>query len=349
MIHRLSLLVLSLSTLTLAAQPKVQFSESEMNLGNIQWHTQAVANIRLKNVGNQPLYITDVNSDCSCTIVDWDHSAIAPGGSSTITVTYDAETLGTFGRNIAISTNASAEPNYILLSGRVQTEVHDYSAEFPYKVDHVFLSTDVLEFDDVNLGEMPQATIYVYNNSQKTYSPEFMHLPKWLSMVSTPEELRPGRIGKVTFTLDSRQLPVMGLTQASIYVARYPGDKVRKAGEVSVSATLLPQFTDNGLQQYGKAVIPTKIVLGKGLGTKKLRGSLTLENQGTGTLTVSTLQVYNPGLSVSLSKSVLKPGERATLKIKASASTDNFKGRRRVLLITDDPQNPKITIDVTKE
>lgn len=341
---------LSIAALTASAQGKAHYDAEEINLGNIQWHASAVANIRLTNKGNTPLYITQVETDCGCTVVSWDHSAVAPGASTNIVATYDAESLGTFGRYVSITTSADTEPTDILLTGRVLTEVLDYSA-FTFKVDDVHLSTDVLEFDDVNLGEHPEQTILVYNNSNTSYAPEFMHLPKYLSVLAQPEVLRPGRVGKVTFILDSEQLPTMGLTQSKIYVSRFPGDKVRRAAEIDVSATLLPQFdlTPRQLQQSPLAVIPTTINLGTNLTKKKLKGSLILENQGAGDLHVNALQVYNPGISVSLSKSTLKPGEKATLRITASAAADNFKGRRRILLITDDPTNSKITIDVTAE
>lgn len=340
-----------LASLSAVAQPKAHFAETEISLGNIAWHSSAVANIRLTNNGNQPLYITDVEKDCGCTVVSWNHSAIAPGASTVITATYDAETLGVFGRYVSITTNASEEPVDILLSGRVMTEVIDFSRDFPYKVDDIMLTTDVLEFDDVNKGEHPEQSILVLNNGTKAYAPEFMHLPKYLSVTCSPEVLRPGRVGRVTFILDSNQLPTMGLTQSNIYVARYPGDKVRKAAEIGVSATLLPQFdlTMRELQQSPVAVIPTSINLGTGVAKKKLKGSLTLENHGAGILHVQALQVYNPGITVSLSKSVIKPGEKATLKVTASSATGNFKGRRRILLITDDPSNSKITIDVTAD
>lgn len=343
--------LLALSCLCAAAQPKAKYDKSRYELGNISWHTQAIANIKLTNSGNKPLYITDVDTDCGCTVVAWDHSAIAPGASTILTATYDAETLGTFGRCVSITTNADTDPVDIVLAGRVLPEAVDMTGNFPYKIDDVLLATDLIEFDDVNLGEHPEVTISVMNNSTKDYAPEFMHLPKWLSVTASPEVLRPGRIGRATFILDSRQLPAMGLTQASIYVARFPGDKVRKAAEIGVSATLLPSFdlTENQMLNAPVAVIPSTLNLGPTLGKKRLKGALYLENQGASPLHVSALQVYNPGISVSLSKSTIEPGTKALLKVTTSASTGNFKGRPRILLITDDPNHSKIAIDITAE
>lgn len=339
-------LLLAFSALTAHAQ-RAKFSATEVDLGQLTWHTEAVARIEVKNTGNRPLLITGVTTDCGCTVAEYSTAPIAPGSVGVISATYDAQTLGTFRKLVSVSTNASEQPTDIVLTGCVKTQVIDYSKQFPFKVDDILLSTDKVEFDDVNKGDTPQQTILVLNNGKKNYVPELMHLPPYLTAICQPEVLRPGRIGRITLTLDSRSLPNLGVNRASIYLARFPGDKVRKASEIDLSATLLPEFnlTDRQLQQAPMAVIPTSICLeGK---KKTLKGTMTLENRGAGVLHVSALQVYNPGISVSLSKSTLQPGEKATLKIKLSAASENFKGRRRILMITDDPTNSKITIDVT--
>ena len=72
-----------------------------------------------------------------------------------------------------------------------------------------------------------------------------------------------------------------------------------------------------------------------------------LRNTGKTPLVIKALQVYNPGIGVSLSKRRLNPGESEKLKISVNANNTYFKGRRRILLITNDPQNPKMVIDVT--
>lgn len=340
--------LLALSALSADAQ-RAKFSATEIDLGQLTWHTEAAARIEVKNTGNRPLSITDVTTDCGCTVAEFSTAPIPPGSKGVITASYDAETLGTFCKTVTVFTNASEEPTDIVLTGCVKVQVIDYSKQFPFKVDDILLSTDNIEFDDVNKGDMPQQTLWVLNNGKKNYVPELMHLPPYLTAICQPEVLRPGRIGRITLTLDSRRLPNLGVNRASIYVARFPGDKVRKASEIDLSATLLPEFnlTDRQLQQAPMAVVPTSICLEGKVKKNTLKGSLVLENRGAGVLHVSALQVYNPGISVSLSKSTLQPGEKATLKIKLLASSANFKGRRRILMITDDPTNSKITIDVT--
>ena len=71
-----------------------------------------------------------------------------------------------------------------------------------------------------------------------------------------------------------------------------------------------------------------------------------LTNSGKSLLKVNMLQVYERGISVSLSKGTLKPGASAKLKISVSQSSEALRGNPRILIITNDPHLPKITIEV---
>ena len=70
-----------------------------------------------------------------------------------------------------------------------------------------------------------------------------MHLPPYLSAVATPDKLGRNRTGKIKVTLDTEKLPKLGLTTASVYLSRFPGDKVGEENEIPVSAVLLPDFS----------------------------------------------------------------------------------------------------------
>ena len=120
--------------------------------------------------------------------------------------------------------------------------------------------------------------------------------------------------------------------------------------EIYVSATLLPEQTYTADQLAAAPELhidSTAIDMGALNGKKRLKRELVITNTGKSTLTISALQVYNPGLGVSLGKRNLKPGESDKLKITVNANTHYFKGRRRVLLISNDPAHPKVVIDIT--
>lgn len=324
------------------------FQNNEVRLGDILWNMPARADFRFTNTSNKPIRITDVQTDCGCTLATWSNAPITPGQTVVISATYNAQTLGTFSKNIFVYTDASEQGYTLRLSGRVLTEVYNWDQDYPFHVGDIRLSTDNIEFDDVNRGEQPEKIIHVYNGSHKNYVPDLMHLPKYLSFNTHPEVIRPGKRGTIRVHLNSSEIHSMGLTQTSIYLSRFPGDKVSKATEIGVSATLLPQVEYSSAQRLNApaAVIDTLIDLGSFANKKKISGELLLTNNGRSPLKISTLQVYNPGISVSLSKSTIKPGQSAKLKISASSTSDFFRGSRRILLITNDPNRQKITIGV---
>ena len=201
----------------------------------------------------------------------------------------------------------------------------------------------------MNRGDEPSTVLYVYNSGKKSYSPELMHLPKYLMAEAIPEVIRPGRTGRIILTLNSAGLSQMGLTQTSIYLSRFPGDRVCKETEINVSATLLPDFLDTPMQHAMAPVAvidSTHISLGPLGKKKKATGELVLRNTGRTPLVISALQVYNPGISVSIGKRRIAPGSSEKLKISVNANNTFFKGRRRVLLITNDPDHSKMVIDV---
>ena len=55
------------------------------------------------------------------------------------------------------------------------------------------------------------------------------------------------------------------------------------------------------------------------------------------------------GLQVSLNKTKLAPGEYAKLKVTAVERDMRLVRNPRVLMITNDPEQPKVVIEVTAE
>lgn len=334
------------------AQPQARMQRMRHEFGTVLWNEPVQTTFVVTNKGNRPLYILRVHPDCGCTAVDWTRDSIAPGQDGIITATMDAELLGHFDKQLEVLTNADTQPIYLTLSGDVVRERKDYQGDFPYQIGELYLDKDNVEFDDVRTGDHPRGTLRIYNAGRQSYTPELMHLPKYLSAKMEPEVIRPGRTGKVYLTLDSEQIRWTGLTQTNIYLSRYPGDRVSRDNEIFISTTLLPElsYTRQELENAPIATLDSlHIDLGKMDGKKKVKGKLQLTNTGKSDLIISTLQVYNPGLGVSIGKRKLKPGQSADIKITVGADNKYFKGRRSILLITNDPLHPKMVIDIKVE
>lgn len=341
-------------TAALGAQPRFSVERDVANMGEVIFQVPKQATFAVTNKGDEPLLITQVTPSCGCTTVNWTRDAIAPGEKGEIVALYDAAMLGVFQKELEVYTNATDEPLYLHMQGRVVSHATDYSGSFPIDLGTVRMNTNVVEFDEVNKGDQPMAEIQIVNMDRKSYKPQLMHLPPYLSAQYFPETLAGGRIGKIVLTLDSKRLMQMGLTQTSLYLARYMGDKVGDDNEISVSAVLLPDFSKLTALQLAQAPVmrisTDSLNLGALKGKRKVSGTITIKNEGRMPLTIRSVQVFNKALNVSLGNRTVAPGKSTKLKVTVAGKyLSQSKSRPRVLLITDDPKHPKeiVTVQVT--
>ena len=228
-------------------------------------------------------------------------------------------------------------------------EKKDFSSIYDCQIGDIYLDADNVEFDDVQMGDIPFKTLTLFNAGRQSYKPTLMHLPKYITVKCEPEIILPGQKGFLNIILHSEQLRSLGLTQTNIYLSRYPGDQISTENEILVSATLLPEFDLTETQKLNAPAVKltsSTLDLGAFDGKSKLKGDIEIENTGKSDLEISALQVYTPAIHARLRKSKLKPGAKTKLSVTVYGDRLHFKGRRRVLLITNDPQKPKVTVDI---
>lgn len=337
------------------AQPKATVAREVANMGEVGYLMPRKVSFTLKNTGNEPLHINEVIPSCGCVSVEWTREPVAPGGEGQITTEYDARMLGVFQKDLEVYTNASEQPFYLHLQGRVVAKLSDYSGDFPIDLGNVRMNVDNIEFDDVNRGDRPVAELQIVNLSRASYRPQLMHLPPYLTAQYLPEVLSGGRIGRILLTLDSEKLQQMGLTQTSIYLSRQPGDRVGEENEITVSSVLLPDFSSRTAGERARApkmeLSADTVKVGRMEKKKKKTAEIMIRNTGQDVLEIRALQVFNKALSVSLSNRKVEPGKSVRLKVTVWAQYLNkAKSHPRVLLITNDPARSKeiITVNVTQ-
>ena len=343
------LALLLLTAIPLSAQ-KLTIQKTVIDVGKTAYQQPVTAVFELRNKSHHKLKIEAVKPDCHCTTVTYPQREIGGHETFQITMTYDARQLGHFNKQAAVISNGSKKPVYLCMKGVVLTEMQEFSATYPVQMGDLLLDKRELEFDDINRGDVQETEIHIYNNGGKAYYPNLMHLPSYLSATMTPKRLSPRQTGVMKVTLHSDKIHDYGLTQSSIYLAGNPGDKVDAEHEINVSAVLLPSFV--GISQAQLQYAP-KIQLSKEKvnivfdGKKKRSDVITITNTGRSELDISSLQLFTTGLTVSLGKSHLRPGEQTKLKITAlREELQKVRVRPRILMITNDPTKPKVTITI---
>lgn len=371
----ITLYALAATALTAMAQPRFTSNTEMYDFGQIEWKHPVTVQYSITNTGDQPLVLTDVEPDCACSVAQWTKTPIAPGAKGVVNVTFDAKALGHFNKSVAVYSNAQPHLAYLKFNGEVVQEIKDFTKTHPYLIGQIRIDKNSLDFPDVHVGENPVMHIGVVNLSDRPYEPVLMHLPSYLQAEAEPAVLQKGEKGIITVTLSPERLSDLGLTQTSVYLSRFAGDKVGEENEIPVSAILLPDFS--GMTETEKAnapaislslkyanmlllqLIPIRVEPVDSLSWKdvdmsavlakksKARQDILLTNTGRSPLQISKLQVFHPAVSASLKKSVLQPGESTRLRVTVVKENIGKKRRHlRLLMITNDPMQPKVEINI---
>lgn len=346
--------ICALASIALSAMGQARFSSNKEthSFGQIEWKHPVSVQYIITNTGDRPLVLSNVDPSCACSVAQWTQTPIAPGEKGTITVDFDAKALGRFDKSVAIFSNAQPSPAYVHFTGEVVKEIKDFTRTYPFLIGQIRIDKNEIDFPDSHHGEKPIIRIGVVNQSDRPYEPVLMHLPSYLDMKVEPSILQKGERGLITLTLNTEKLTDLGLTQASVYLSRFTGDKVSEENEIPLSAILLPDFT--GMTETDRMNAPsvrlseTDIDLSALLAKKnKVKHDIQLTNTGRSPLQISKLQVFNPALNVGLKKTVLQPGETTRLRVTVDKKNISKKKRHlRFLMITNDPAQPKVEINI---
>ena len=322
-----------------------------IDCGRTGYQKPVTATFELVNKSNKRLSISQVKADCGCTQAKIAKDKLDAGEKTTIELTYDGQMLGHYVKQAAVYIGDEEKPFYLTMKGIVAPQVEDYSGNYPYKVGTLLTDMEVIEFDNVNMGDEPQQIIHIMNSGTSEITPNLQHLPPYLTAISSPEKLRPGQRGQITLTLNSKLVRGYGLTQTSVHLASKLGEKISNENEMPVSVVTLPDLKtyDGKNKQYAPKMelSADTVLLGRINGKEKKAETITLANKGRMPLTISSIQMFTPGLTITLGKRELQPGEQTKMKITANRrKLLKQKTKPRILMITNDPDKTKFIINI---
>lgn len=334
-----------------AAAQRISASAQVIDCGQVLFRKPVTVHFELLNEGTGTVNIKSVDTSCGCTEVAYPKGIISENKPFVVSATYDAKQMGHFEKYIDIYTNGASLPFTLTMRGVVVEEIHDFEGEYQYTIGKIRADRQEVMFEDVNKGENPVEEIHILNTTSDIISPVIMHLPEYIRADVSPSTIPPGRSGVVYLTLDSKRMGDYGLHQSTVYLGLKGGDKVSSDKEIDVSAILIPSFgvvTDQQLLYSPKLKISDTVLdLGSFEGKKKKKGTVVIENLGRTDLEISSIQMFTAGITVDLSSTVIPPGESAKLKVTAEKKTlRGVKKNPAILMITNDPRNPKVVVDI---
>lgn len=384
MIHinnRIKFFLVAVMGCCLSSFAQLKADNSVINLGEQALYQESSATVKITNTSSKAVTITDILTCGGMFTATTDKNVIPAGGAANITINNTADLAGRFTKVVFISTDNNAAPLRLQVKGKVNYSimkgggvVHDNTlladeptdadtpqAEEvePITIEHamnygkLMLSSDKISYEKIYSDETALRTIYVTNNSDTISQPTLQHCPEYLLASVQPEQIKPGETCRIDVTLDAGKLPITpGLIRDNVKLAFQPSDLTTEAILLPVSIVNLgmktlasePSATSPRLELSAKEIV---FNVPKGAKGKYV---LKLTNQGLEPLKISKVQSFTADVNGIISSALVKPGKSVKLTVTFLNDLPDFMqssdDERGILLLTNDPANPQIVIDV---
>jgi hypothetical protein len=99
--------------------PRITFSETSHDFGEIITGAEAVHYFVFTNTGESALVVQNVRTSCGCMASAWPKAPVAAGAKDSLKVEYNTRIRGSFNKSISVQTNAENTPVELMIKGNV--------------------------------------------------------------------------------------------------------------------------------------------------------------------------------------------------------------------------------------
>ena len=99
--------------------PPLEFKESKFSFGKIKQNIPVTHIFTFKNVSGKVAVIESATAGCGCTTPEFPKEPIMKGGTNKISVTFNAQTMGAFTKQVTVKLANVAEPIVLTIEGEV--------------------------------------------------------------------------------------------------------------------------------------------------------------------------------------------------------------------------------------
>ena len=96
---------------------EVDVDKVSIDLGSFDWKKIKKIIFTLKNTGDKPLVIQNINASCGCTTVSYSQEPVQPGKEIKLDITYKADYPEHFSKTITVYCNTESSPIRLTISG----------------------------------------------------------------------------------------------------------------------------------------------------------------------------------------------------------------------------------------
>ncbi|MGV3538337.1 MAG: DUF1573 domain-containing protein [Rufibacter sp.] len=240
-----------------SAQGVLTFEKETHDFGNIPEGPVASHEFVVKNTGNQPVVISNVQPSCGCTTPEWSKDPILPGKTAIIKAGYNtAGRPGAFNKALTISSNAEPSTQMLFIKGTV-TVKPAAPAPTPQEVANsakLELTTTAFDFGKVEKGQKVTAKFTVKNTGKQDLNVTGLQSScNCVVHKMSPSVIKPGQSSKLEliYTPQLLQNRIETVTLAS-------NDITGSAATITLKANVVESLAKQSAVKVNKAAVPFK-------------------------------------------------------------------------------------------
>jgi len=252
----LALVLIVLSQGFVSAQGVLTFEKEVHDFGTLTQGIPATYNFVVKNTGNEPVLISNVQASCGCTTPEWSKDPILPGKSSTIKAGYNSASLGAFNKALTITSNGNPDTQMLFIKGTVEEKA---TAPAPSKTElenspKLNLTSSTFDFGKVEKGQKVTAKFTVKNTGKQNLSVSKIQTAcNCVIYKMAPAVIKPGQSGKLELTYNPQVLQNRIET-----VTLVSNDITGSPATITLKANVVESLAKQSAVKIDKAAVPFK-------------------------------------------------------------------------------------------
>lgn len=346
----LMLAFMTFNVVMLIAQPRVEVIERTFDFGTIkEVDGVKTGKFIIKNIGNEPLRITNVRPSCGCTASKYTTEDIAPGASGFIEAAYDPTNRpGGFNKSIAVNTNDPQHETFVIyIKGDVIKRPPSKVDNYPTKLGNLRLTTNHYAFNEIKNTQKRTDTLRIFNETTQTILLNgTSEVPSFLKVEIPVKDLNPDDEGFIIITYDATKRDDFGFLFDKFNLLT--NDNIMPEKLIYVSANVTADFSHLSEKQLARAPkikVENEVVqFGEVKPGQNIEIKYVVKNEGRDPLQILKIKPSCGCTVAQSSKNSLKKDESTEIKFNFNTTGRNGVQHHNIVMYTNDPQRPVVVL-----
>lgn len=327
------------------------FGTFDEDLGNVS------CDIKFVNAGDSDVVITNVRPTCGCTASKYTQTAVAPGDTGVITLTYNPKGRpGKFSKDVIVNANVEPARNVITITGNVIGASNTIRSKYPKSIGALKMNSFTGYVGELAKGKGRNIFLGGYNQSNDSLRVSALKVPSHIRVSCVPEVIPPGGLLTLSIYYNSSLKNDWGVVSDSFNLAVQPvgSDSIFK-NSIETIAIIKEDFsklTEKELESAPRvAITPDRVDFGSFQRNQgKIQKSFIITNYGEKPLVIRRIYTIDKGISVKIKNKQIKKGRKSEVTVTVEPSMiESDILNAKLNIISNDPNNSQASVRLVGE